>query len=139
MKYILDLHMKHRDRYRPYAPAVLQECVSQYFNIDGESPVMMREGEVLSDGFPAITHVDGSARVQTVTKEENERFYKLIQSFKKVSGFPVILNTSFNLPGKPIVETPFDALNAFKESALEYLCIGNYLLSRKDRSESRGE
>ena len=56
---------------------------------------MMREGEVLSDGFPAVTHVDGSARVQTVTKEENERFYKLIQSFKKVSGFPVILNTSF--------------------------------------------
>ena len=132
MKYILDLQMKHRDRYRPYAPAVLQECVSQYFDIGGESPVMMREAKVLSGDFPAITHVDGSARVQTVTKENNERFYKLIQSFKKVSGFPVILNTSFNLPGKPIVETPFDALNVFKGSAIEYLCIGNYLLSRKD-------
>ena len=83
--------------------------------------------------FPAITHVDGSARIQTVTKKGNEQFYKLIQSFQKISGFPVILNTSFNLPGEPIVETPFDALNAFNESALEYLCMGNYLLSRKAR------
>ena len=84
MKFILDLHMKHRDRYRPYAPAVLQEYVSQYFDIDGESPVMMREGKVLNNNFPAITHVDGSARIQTVTKTGNERFYKLIQSFQKM-------------------------------------------------------
>ena len=136
MKYILDLHMKHRDRYRPYAPAVLQECVSQYFNINGDSPVMMREGEVLGDGFPAITHVDGSARVHTLTNEENEGFYEIFQSLKNISEISVILKSAFNLPGKPIVETPFDGLSSFKESGLGYLCIGNYLLSRNDRIEN---
>jgi carbamoyltransferase len=128
MKYILDLHMKQRDRYRPYAPAVLEEHTKQYFDLDGESPVMMREGRVLDNNFPAITHVDGSARVQTVTKKGNERFYKLIEALNKVSGFPVILNTSFNLPGEPIVETPYDAIKSFSKSRIEYLCIGNYIL-----------
>ena len=133
MKYILDLQIKCRDRYRPYAPVVLEEHASQYFDIEGVSPVMMREGKVLIRNFPAITHRDGFARVQTVTKKENERFYKLIQSFKKLSGLPMILNTSFNLPGEPIVESPTDALNSFSNGTLDYLCVGNYLLSRKTR------
>ena len=134
MKYILDLHIKHRDRYRPYAPVVLEERAGQYFDIDGESPVMMREGKVLKNNFPAITHVDGSARVQTVTENENEPLYKLIKAFDKVSGFPIILNTSFNLPGEPIVESPTDALNSFSNGSLEYLCLGNYLVSRSSKS-----
>ena len=112
---------------------VLEEHASQYFDIEGGSPVMMREGKVLIGNFPAITHRDGLARVQTVTKKEKERFYKLIQSFKKLSGVPIILNTSFNLPGEPIVESPIDALNSFSNGTLEYLCMGNYLLSRKNR------
>ena len=134
MKYILDLHIKHRDRYRPYAPVVLEERAGQYFDIDGESPVMMREGKVLKNNFPAITHVDGSARVQTVTENENAPLYKLIKAFDKVSGFPIILNTSFNLPGEPIVESPTDALNSFSNGSLEYLCLGNYLVSRSSKS-----
>ena len=138
MKGVLDLQMKCRDRYRPYAPVVLEEHAGQYFDIDGESPVMMREGKVLTNEFPAITHVDGSARVQTVTEMDNERLYKLIKSFNKLSGFPILLNTSFNLPGEPIVETPSDALNSFSRGALEYLCIGNYLVSRKEKTNKQG-
>ena len=130
-KNILDLHIKQRDRYRPYAPVVLQEYTKQYFDIDGTSPVMMSGGKVLSKDLPSITHVDGSARIQTLTKKDNKNFYKLIQTFKKISGFPVILNTSFNLPGEPIVESPTDALNSFRNGALEYLCLGNYLVSKK--------
>ena len=133
MKHILDLHFKYRDRYRPYAPAVLEEYAEKYFDISGTSPVMMTGGKVLRKDFPAITHVDGSARIQTLNKKENESFYKLTQAFNKISGFPVILNTSFNLPGEPIVESPTDALNSFRNGALEYLCLGNYLVSRKSR------
>ena len=135
MKYILDLQMKYRDRYRPYAPVVMEEFASHYFDIDGVSPVMMRQGKVLSDDFPAITHADGSARIQTVTNEENEHLYKLIRSFHKISGFPILLNTSFNLPGEPIVESPADALSSFSNGSLEYLCLGNYLVSRQSRSD----
>ena len=102
----------------------------KYFDIDGISPVMMSGGKVLSNKFPAITHADGSARVQTLSKKDNEDFYRLIKSFYKLSGFPIILNTSFNLPGEPIVESPFDALNSFERGSLKYLCLGNYLVSR---------
>ena len=130
MKYILDLHIKQRDRYRPYAPVVLEEYTKKYFDIDGISPVMMNGGKVLTKDFPAITHVDGSARVQTLSQKDNESFYKLVKSFHEISGFPIILNTSFNLPGEPIVENPTDALNSFSHGSLGYLCIGNYLVSR---------
>ena len=133
MKYILDLHIKQRDRYRPYAPVVLEEYAKKYFDIYGISPVMMGEGKVLSKDFPAITHVDGSDRVQTLSQKDNESFYKLIKSFHKLSGFPIILNTSFNLQGEPIVENPTDALNSFSHGSLRYLCIGNYLVSRTFR------
>ena len=131
MKYILDLYIKQRDRYRPYAPVVLEEFSSKYFNLQDISPVMMSGGKVLNNHLPAVTHIDGSARVQTLSKLDNECFYKLIKSFQKISGFPVILNTSFNLPGEPIVESPTDALNSFKNGSLQYLCLGNYLVSRK--------
>ena len=91
---------------------------------------MMSGGKVLSNDFPAITHRDGSARVQTLSEKDNKVFYNLLKTFHKISGFPIILNTSFNLPGEPIVESPTDALNSFKNGALQYLCIGNYLVSR---------
>ena len=133
MKHILDLHFKYRDRYRPYAPVVLEEYTKKYFDLDVSSPVMMTGGKVLCKDFPAITHVDGSARIQTLGKKGNEIFYNLMRAFNKISGFPMILNTSFNLPGEPIVESPTDALNSFSNGALEYLCLGNYLVSRKFR------
>ena len=94
---------------------------------------MMSGGKVLSKKFKAITHVDGSARIQTLSKSDNIIFYNLIKSFQKISGFPIILNTSFNLPGEPIVETPVDALNSFRNGSLPYLCLGNYLVSREER------
>jgi len=136
MKHILDLHFKYRDRYRPYAPVVLEEYTKKYFDLDVSSPVMMTGGKVLCKDFPAITHVDGSARIQTLGKKGNEIFYNLMQAFNKISGFPLILNTSFNLPGEPIVESPTDALNSFSNGALEYLCLGNYLVYRKFRSKN---
>jgi carbamoyltransferase len=129
-KYILDLHIKQRDRYRPYSPVVLEEYAKKFFDIEGNSPVMMSGGKVLSNNFPAITHRDNSARVQTLSEKNNKIFYRLIKSFYKISGYPIILNTSFNLPGEPIVENPTDALNSFTNGALQYLCIGNYLVTR---------
>ena len=130
IKQMLDLLIKQRDKYRPYAPVVLENYAKKYFDIDGISPVMMSGGKVLNKDIPAVTHIDGSARVQTLAKNDNEKLYKLISAFNKISGFPVILNTSFNLPGEPIVESPTDALNSFNNGALEYLCLGNYLISR---------
>ena len=129
-KYILDLHIKQRDRYRPYSPVVLEEYAKEYFDIEVNSPVMMSGGKVLNNNFPAITHRGNSARVQTLSEKDNKVFYNLIKSFYKLSGFPIILNTSFNLPGEPIVENPTDALNSFRNGALQYLCIGNYLVTR---------
>jgi len=130
MKNILDLYIKQRDRYRPYAPVVLEEYVKEYFDIKGVSPVMMTGGTVLNKDLPAITHIDKSARIQTLSEKDNEIFYKLIKSFEKLSGVPIILNTSFNLPGEPIVESPIDALNTFSRSTLHYLCLGNYLVQQ---------
>ena len=130
MKNILDLYIKQRDRYRPYAPVVLEEYVKEYFDIKGISPVMMTGGTVLNKDLPAITHIDKSARIQTLSEKDNEIFYKLIKSFEKLSGVPIILNTSFNLPGEPIVESPIDALNTFSRSTLHYLCLGNYLVQQ---------
>jgi carbamoyltransferase len=130
-KYVLDLIVKRRERYRPYAPAVLAERCHEFFDIDGPSPVMLREGRVFNPAkLPAITHVDNSARVQTVRRGENPRYYDLIKCFGEKTGVPVILNTSYNLAGDPIVETPEDAVRSFTKSGLRNLVIGNYVAER---------
>lgn len=130
-KYVLDLIVKRRERYRPYAPAVLAERCHEFFDIDGPSPVMLREGRVFNPAkLPAITHVDNSARVQTVRRDENPRYYDLIKCFGEKTGVPVILNTSYNLAGDPIVETPEDAVRSFTKSGLRNLVIGNYIAER---------
>ena len=129
-KYALDFYMKCRDRYRPYAPVIIEEKASQYFDIMGTSPTMMRNVTVLTEKLPAITHVDGSARLQTVNREDNEPLYLLLLEVEKTIGCPILLNTSFNLPGEPIVETPFDALSSFARGGLDYLIMGNVLISR---------
>ncbi len=131
IKYVLDLIVKRRERYRPYAPAVLAERCHEFFDIDGPSPVMLREGRVFNPAkLPAITHVDNSARVQTVRRDENPRYYDLIKCFGDRTGVPVILNTSYNLAGDPIVETPEDAVRSFTKSGLRNLVIGNYIAER---------
>tara|TARA_B100000787_G_scaffold157564_1_gene134408 strand:- start:479 stop:2191 length:1713 start_codon:yes stop_codon:yes gene_type:complete len=130
-KHILDNYMKSRERFRPYAPVVTEEDANKYFDIDSSSPVMMRNAKVLDKRLTAITHFDKTARVQTVSKKENEILYLLLLEVKKNIGFPILLNTSFNLPGEPIVETPKDALSAFYRGSLDFLFIKNVLISRE--------
>jgi carbamoyltransferase len=129
-KYILDHHMKSRDRYRPYAPVVIEERASQYFDIDSNSPVMMRNVKVLDKKLVAITHVDGTARIQTVNETQNKVLYLLLLQVEKITGLPILLNTSFNRPGEPIVESPFDALTSFSMGSIDYLFLGNLVISR---------
>jgi carbamoyltransferase len=122
--------MKCRDRYRPYAPVVTEDRANQYFDIDGSSPAMMRNVKVLDEGLAAITHFDGTARIQTVNKKENEALYLLLLEVEKTIGYPILLNTSFNRPGEPIVESPSDALSSFSIGSLDYLFLGNVLVFR---------
>ncbi|MBW3049875.1 hypothetical protein DNJ72_06920 [Prochlorococcus marinus XMU1403] len=129
-KYLLDNFMKCRDRYRPYAPVVIEEKADKYFEIDGYSPVMMRNVKVLDKRLTAVTHVDGTARVQTVNKDQNKNLYYLLLEVEKITGIPILLNTSFNLPGEPIVESPQDALFSFFNGSLDNLFLENILVSR---------
>ena len=129
-KHVLDHFMKCRDRYRPYAPVVIEEKANQYFDIDTSSSVMMRNVKVLDKRLAAITHVDGTARVQTVNPKDNKNLYLLLLEVEKRTGFPILLNTSFNLPGEPIVESPDDALSSFSRGSLDNLFLGNVLIFR---------
>ncbi|MFL2868560.1 MAG: carbamoyltransferase C-terminal domain-containing protein [Prochlorococcus marinus] len=129
-KYILDHYMKCRDRYRPYAPVVIEEKVNKYFDTNESSPVMMRNVNVLDKNLLAIKHIDDTARVQTVNQNQNRRLYQLLLEVENFTGIPVLLNTSFNRPGEPIVESPNDALSSFSEGSLDYLFIENIFISR---------
>ena len=131
----VNLKIKFRESFRPFAPTVLEEKVSEYFDLDRASPYMLLVADVHPDQrekIPAITHVDGSARIQTVSKEENPKYHKLISEFEKNTGCAVIINTSFNVRGEPIVESPKDAINCFLHTQMDYLVLGNYLI-RKDQ------
>ena len=129
-KYILDNYMKCRDRYRPYAPVVIEERADKYFDINDSSPVMMRNVKILDKRLFAIKHIDCTARVQTVNKRQNKVLYYLLLEVEKITGIPILLNTSFNRPGEPIVESPEDALSSFHEGNLDALFLGNILISR---------
>jgi len=134
MKGVLNAKVKHREAFRPFAPSVLLEHAPDYFDLDCESPYMLFIAEVKGDKqrvIPAITHVDGTARVQTVTKEDNGIFYDLIEEFYKITGVPVVLNTSFNIAGEPIVEAPEDALKCFMSTEMDYLVIEDYFIEAK--------
>lgn len=133
IKDILNLRIKHREPFRPYAPSILREHYAEYFDLDRDSPYMLLIAEVKKPAaVPAITHIDRTARVQTVTKEDNGIFYDLINEFYKITGVPCILNTSFNDAGEPMVETPEDAIIRFLKSAMGHLVVGNYLINAKD-------
>ena len=131
--------VKKREGFQPFAPAVTQEAATRLFEIaQGEEPqysYMLLTAKVRSDyreQLPAVTHVDGSARVQVVSREDNPRFWTLLDRFGAVSGVPVLLNTSFNLRGQPIVCTPDGALETFLSSEIDKLVIGNYLIAREN-------
>jgi carbamoyltransferase len=130
----VNLRIKYRESFRPFAPAVLEEEFSEYFELDGVSPYMLLVTRVNEDKraqIPAVTHVDGSARVQTVSAQTNPLFHGLLRDFREVSGCPVLLNTSFNVRGEPIVESPEQAYNCFMRTGMDALVIDQFLL-RKD-------
>jgi len=151
---LMNIKIKFREGFRPFAPSVLFEKVSEYFETEKESPYMLLVADVKKErrrkmtddeeklwgidklnvvrsDIPAITHVDYSARLQTVHKETNPRYHKLIQQFEKDTGCAVIINTSFNVRGEPIVCTPEDAYKCFMRTNIDYLVLGNYLLAKE--------
>ena len=133
MKDILNERVKHREGFRPFAPSILLEKSKEYFNLETPSPFMLLAVNVNEDKckiIPAVTHVDNTARVQTVTKEDNGVYFDLINEFYKITNVPVILNTSFNLAGEPIVETPKDAMKCFLKTEMDYLVIDNLLIQK---------
>ncbi|HEV3114442.1 MAG TPA: carbamoyltransferase [Candidatus Binataceae bacterium] len=140
MKEIVNVKIKFREPFRPFAPSVLAERADEYFEIgarDGKYPsrFMLNVAKVREDKravVPATTHVDGTGRLQTVAREVNPRYYSLIESFGQSTGVPVLLNTSFNLRGEPIVNTPAQAYSTFVRSGIDVLVLGDYLVS-KDR------
>ena len=156
MQSILNLKVKFRESFRPFAPSVMREHVAEWFDLDSDSPYMLLVADVVESrrklmtpeqqklfgieklnvprsDIPAVTHVDYSARVQTVHRETNPRYHALIERFNQRTGCPVIVNTSFNVRGEPIVGTPEDAFRCFMGTGIEVLAVGNCLLRKEDQ------
>lgn len=133
MKDKINAEVKHREAYRPFAPSVPLEDASRYFDFDGESPFMLIVCDVKAEYrhlLPSITHVDGTARLQTVAQGGNDRYYRLLKEFEKLSNVPVLLNTSFNIMDQPIVESPVNALRCFFSTGLDVLAIGDFIIEK---------
>ncbi len=149
----LNLKIKYRESFRPFAPSILREDLSNWFNINVDSPYMLFVADINTEKkikmtknqeelfgisklnikrseIPAVTHIDYSARIQTVNKNTNRRYYDLISKFKEITNCPVLVNTSFNVRGEPIVNTPLDAFNCFMGTEMDYLVIGNCILDK---------
>ena len=155
MQTTLNLKVKQRESFRPFAPAVLKERAADWFELESESPYMMLVAMVANhqrtttpadraafgieqlkqtrSTIPAVTHVDYSARVQTVDADTNPRFHQLLTEFEAITGCPVLINTSFNVRGEPIVYRPEDAYHCFMNTGIDRLVIGNYLLKKEDQ------
>jgi carbamoyltransferase len=134
MKDRINAEVKHREAFRPFAPSVTVEEASKYFSIRGESPFMLVVCNVLEGKrrlLPAITHVDGTARLQTVSARTHPLYHRLLREFGRVSGVPVLLNTSFNVMDQPIVDSPIDALRSFFSTGLDALAIGDFLVEKR--------
>lgn len=132
-KDIVNARIKFREEFRPFAPSVLAEYAHEYFDLPGDSPYMLQICDVVEQKrseIQAVTHVNGSARPQTVRREVNPLYYDLIKNFFEITGTPLILNTSFNVKGEPIVNSPSDALRCFYATGLDYLIMGNYLFHK---------
>ncbi len=158
MQSIMNLKIKYRESFRPFAPTIMEEYISDYFEIDCPSPYMLLVADVKKDKqlpvpedkknlwgidllnipkstIPAITHVDYSARIQSVNEETNPRYYRLIQAFYRKTGCPVIINTSFNVRGEPIVCAPSEAYTCFMRTEMDYLVLGNCVLDKREQPE----
>jgi carbamoyltransferase len=153
MQSVMNLKIKHRESFRPFAPAILREEVANYFEIDSDSPYMLMVAPVREEKrrsmtreenglfgidklniprsvIPAVTHVDYSARIQTVRAEENPVFHELLTAFHTLTGCPVIVNTSFNVRGEPIVCSPADAYRCFMRTEMDFLVLENFVLDK---------
>jgi carbamoyltransferase len=162
MQETMNLKIKFRESFRPFAPSVIMERVSDYFEIDRESPYMLLVAPVRKEhcremtdeeqqlfgldklhvprsNIPAITHVDYSARIQTIDGKYNKRYYEMVRKFDEKYGCPVIINTSFNVRGEPIVCTPEDAYLCFMRTNMDYLIMENCLLDKKEQKELEGD
>jgi carbamoyltransferase len=156
MQELMNLKIKFRESFRPFAPSVLREKLSDWFELDEESPYMLlvapvsknRRHEIRADtqslfglqklltirsDIPAVTHVDYSARIQTVTDQHQPMFYRMIKKVDEKYGCPVIINTSFNVRGEPIVATPEHAFTCFMRTNMDYLLLGNFLLEKNEQ------
>ena len=133
MKDILNEKIKHRELFRPFAPSILEEYASEYFDLTIPSPYMLFVAKVKKpDKIPAVTHVDGTGRLQTVSREANPLYYDLINDFYKITGVPVVVNTSMNVRGEPIVNTPEQAYAMIIKTEMDYIMMGNYMIQRRD-------
>jgi len=135
MQDTVNLKIKFRESFRPFAPTVLEDRCSEYFDIDRETPYMLLVAQVHEDKriIPSVTHVDGSARIQSIRRDDNPLYYDVISAFDKLSGVPVIINTSFNVRGEPIVCTPDDGYLCFMRTYMDDLVIGSYHLRKEDQ------
>ncbi len=162
MQKTLNLKVKYRESFRPFAPSVLREDVGDWFDLDDDSPYMLLVSDVKENlrcpmtaaeqtlfgidklnvrrsEIPAVTHVDYSARVQTVHADTNPRYHALISAFKELTGCPVIVNTSFNVRGEPIVCTPEEAFRCFMSTEIDLLVVGNCMLEKGDQDPALKE
>jgi carbamoyltransferase len=156
MQSVLNLKVKYRESFRPFAPSIQREDLCDWFELDQDSPYMLLVADVVRrrrrtmtaaenalfgidklnvprSEIPAVTHVDGSARIQTVHRETNPRYHALLSSFKQLTGCPVLVNTSFNVRGEPIVGTPEDAFRCFMGTDIETLAVENCLLRKENQ------
>jgi carbamoyltransferase len=134
MKDKINAEVKHREAFRPFAPSCPLEDAPRFFEQNVADPFMLKVCNVRPEmraALPAVTHVDGTARLQTVHPDTNPRYYRLLKEFEKTSGVPVLLNTSFNVMGEPIVESPMDAIRCFFSTGLDYLVLGNYVVGKR--------
>lgn len=156
MQSVMNRKIKFRESFRPFAPTVLRECVHEFFELDADSPYMLQVAPIKAErqiplradqqrlagidklkvprsDMPAVTHVDYSARVQTLRRQDHPRYYDVIRAFESLTGYPVVVNTSFNVRGEPIVQSPADAYRCFMRTEMDFLVIGSYLLDKKDQ------
>ena len=162
MQSVMNLKIKFRESFRPFAPTVLRECVHEFFELDADSPYMLQVAPVKAErqipmsedqqrlfgidklnvprsDMPAVTHVDYSARVQTLRRQDHPRYYDVIRAFQSLTGYPVVVNTSFNVRGEPIVQSPEDAYRCFMRTEMDFLVLGSYILDKKDQPQWREE
>jgi carbamoyltransferase len=139
MRDTLNMKIKFREGFRPFAPSVLIDKANEWFEIDCDSPYMLLVAQVREGKrtIPSVTHVDNSARLQTVTREEAPLYYDLIREFEKITGVPVVINTSFNVRGEPIVCTPHDAYLCFMRTNMDHLVLGHHLLDKREQPPLR--